>query len=386
MSKEVVIVGYGRSAIGRAVRGTLANEHPVEFASQVLKGVLKKVDKLDPKDIDDVIVGCSFPQEAQGLNLARVISQRADIPDNVPAQTVNRFCSSGLQTIATAANAIAADQADIIVAGGVESTSQVPMAFDLAGLDTWLLQNKPGVYMPMGDTAEVVASLKKISRERMDQFAIDSHNKAAKAQKEGLFDNEIIPVTYGDIEGKPHTFSKDECVRNNMTMKDLEQLSPAFKDDGGTVTAGTSSPLNDGASFVILMSLDKAKELGIKPIAKFVGFQVVGLDPTVMGLGPVHAIPKVLKKANLTIEDMDVIELNEAFASQAIACIEELNLNVEKVNPRGGAIALGHPLGATGAILTCKALNYLEDTGGKYGMVSMCIGGGMGAAGIFEKL
>ncbi|MBV7389145.1 thiolase family protein [Enterococcus alishanensis] len=386
MTREAVIVGYGRSPVGKAVRGTLADEHPVEYAAEVLNGVLKKVENLDPSEIDDIIVGCAMPQESQGMNMARVISQRAGIPDSVSAQTVNRFCSSGLQTIATGANAIIANQSDIIVAGGVESMSLVPMGFEFAGIDPWVMDNKPGVYASMGLTAENVAVKDDVNREDMDQFALESHHKAQKAQEAGLFKKEIIPVTYGDIEGNPHIFSDDESIRYNLTLDDLAGLGPAFQEDGGTVTAGTSSPLNDGAAFVILMERSVAEEKGIKPIAKFVGFQVAGLDALLMGEGPIYAIPKVMERTGLSLDDMDIIELNEAFGSQSLACIRELELDVNKVNPRGGAIALGHPLGATGAILTCKALSYLEDTDGKYGLVSMCIGGGMGAAGIFEMI
>lgn len=383
--QEVVIVGYGRSAVARSLKGALANEHPVDFAAEVLQGVLNKVPTLDKELIDDIIVGCAIPEDVQGLNVARVIASRADIPDSVPAQTVNRFCSSGLQTIATGANAIMANQADIIVAGGVETMSGVPMSFDMSAINATLMKEKPQVYVPMGMTAEYVADKYGVTREQMDEFAIDSHKKAAAAQEANVFDREIIPVTYGDIEGNPLTFKEDEGVRGNQTMEELAQLGPAFKEDNGKVTAGNSSPLSDGAAFVVMMSAEKAEELGLKPIAKFKGFAVAGLDPLFMGMGPVYAIPKVLERTGLSLDDMDAIELNEAFAAQAIACINELNLPKEKVNPRGGAMALGHPLGATGSILTCKLLSYLEDTNGKYGMVSMCIGGGMGAAGIFEK-
>lgn len=385
-TKDAVIVAYGRSAVGRSLKGALTNEHPVDYAAEVLTGVLNKVPQLDVNDIDDVMVGCALPEDVQGLNVARMISQRANLPDSVPAQTINRFCSSGIQTIATGANAIMANQADIIVAGGVESMSQVPMSFDMAGINPTLRAEKPQDYMPMGLTAEVVAEKFQVPREKMDEFAMHSHHKAAAAQEAHAFDDQIIPVHYGDIEGHTKVFDKDEGVRGNLTMDQLAALPPAFKEDGGQVTAGTSSPLSDGTAFVILMSADKAAELGVKPIARFVGYAVAGVNPAVMGLGPIYAAPKVMARTGLTIDDMDSIELNEAFASQSLVCIDKLNLPVDKVNPRGGALALGHPLGATGAILTCKILSYLQATGGRYGLVTMCIGGGMGAAGIYEMI
>lgn len=384
--KDVVVVAYGRSPIGRGVKGTLASEVPTKFSAEVLQGVLARVPQLDPEMIDDVIVGCATPEDVQGLNVARVICQRADIPDRVPAQTVNRFCSSGLQSIAIGANAIMADQADIIIAGGVESMSMLRMDIvDVTAVDQYLFRNKPAVYTPMGMTAELVAENFEVAREDMDKFALNSELKAEAAQKAGAFKKEIIPVTYLDNEGKEHIFSEDECIRVSP-LEALAELRPAFKTNDGYCTAANSSPTADGAAFVVLMSADKAKELDIKPIAKFLGYQVEGLFPSIMGMGPVHAVPKLLDKLEMSIDDFDVIELNEAFAAQSLPCIEQLEMNPDKVNPRGGAIALGHPLGATGAILTCKALSYLEDTNGKYGLVTMCIGGGMGAAGAFELL
>ena len=386
MIKEAVIVAYGRSAIGKAGKGALRVENPTDTAAYVLEGVLRKVPTLRPEMIDDLIVGCARPEGVQGANTARIIGQRAKLPDCVSGQTVNRFCASGLQAIAAGANAIMAGQAEIIVAGGIESMSAVPMGGTKAeNKNAWLVENRPDVYMSMGLTAENVAEKYSVTREEMDQLAVESHAKAAKAQIQGAFTKEIIAVPALDGEGNKISFANDEGVRGGTTLEKLTTLKPCFKEDG-RVTAATSSQVSDGAGFVILMSRTRAEELGIRPIARFVAFAVAGVEPGLMGIGPMYAVPKVMKRAELTVTDMDVIEINEAFAAQAIPCIRELGMDVSKVNPRGGAIALGHPLGATGAILTCKALSYLEDTDGKYGLVTMCIGGGMGAAAILEMV
>lgn len=384
--RDVVIVGYGRSAIGRAGKGSLANEYPTRFAAEVLNGVLDRVQGLEAEQIDDVIVGCAKHEIMQGKNMARVICQVAGIPDCVPAQTINRFCASGLQSVATGANAIMAGQAEIIVAGGVESMSMLPMnVSDPRSHDPALQKENPAVYTPMGITAENVAKRYGITRTMMDEFSLKSQQKAAKARAEGLFRKEIIPVTYTDPEGVRKQLMDDECIRANTTLEKMAALQPVFC-EGGTVTAGNSSGTSDGAAFLVLMSAEKAKNLGIKPIAKFLGFTASGVDPKYMGIGPIAAVPKLLEQLEMGVEQFDVIELNEAFAAQAIPCIHELGFPEEKVNPRGGAIAMGHPLGATGAILLCKAISYLEDMGGKYGLITMCIGGGMGAAGAIEML
>jgi len=389
--KDAVIVAYGRSPIGRATKGTLVNEYPVKLATEVLLGVLDKVPNLPLNEIDDVIVGCSTPEDVQGLNMARIIVIRAglerpELTDEVCGVTVSRFCSSGLQSIAFAANEIMADQADIIVAGGVESMSMCPMTvLDLTALDPKIFKERAACYLAMGTTAEVLTDMFDVPREEMDKFALRSHQRASKAQKEGAFKKEIIPVTYTDKDGNIDIMKEDECVKHDTSYEEMAKLPAAFKENG-SVTAGNSSPMNDGVGFVVMMSADKAAELGIKPIAKFLGYAVAGVSQEMMGIGPVYAVPKLLNRIGMEIDQFDVIELNEAFAVQSLICIDQLGLDPEKVNPRGGAIALGHPLGATGAILTCKALSYLQDTGGKYGLITMCIGAGMGAAGAIEML
>ena len=391
--REAVIVAYGRSAVGRAKRGTLKDTRPEAYASQILKGVLAKVPQLNPADIDDVILGCAFQEAEQGNNVSRYIMLKAGIPQSVPAQSVNRFCSSGLQAIAMGANSIMAGQADIILAGGVETMSMIAMGGGLATTEVGLASENPKAYTQMGITAENIAKKYDISREDQDKFAVLSHNRAEEAQKAGKFDEEIIPVeavktrvVNGKVEKYTEVFDKDEGIRYGMTYEAAAKLKPAFVPKVGTVTAANASQMNDAAAAVVIMSAEKAKELGLKPIAKFRSFAVAGCEPELMGMGPVYAIPKALKIAGLTMDDINVFELNEAFASQALACVRELHIEnrMDDINPLGGGIALGHPLGCTGAFLTCKLLGELKRRGQKYGIVSMCIGGGMGAAGIFE--
>ena len=385
MNREVVIVAYGRTPTGRARKGGLAHTHPVDYAAQALKGVLARVPQLPPEQIDDVIVGCAMPRNQLDMNTARLIVNRAELPDCVPAQTINRFCSSSLQAVATAANAILAGAQDVVVAGGVESMTNCFAPYSEDYMNKWLAENYIGAYMSMGETAERVAETYGITREMMDQMAVESHAKADAAQKAGKLAPSIIPVEALDAEGNTFIFSEDDGIRPGTSLESLAGLKTPFRPDG-RVTAGTSSQTTDAASFAVLMSAEKAEKLGIKPIARFVRFEVTGCDATLMGMGPAYAIPKVMEKSGLSIADMDVIELNEAFASQALACINELKLPYDKVNPYGGAMALGHPMGATGVFLLGKALDYLQDTEGKYALVSMCIGGGMGAAAIFERV
>lgn len=393
--QDAYIVAYGRSAIGKGkANGTLANDRPDDIAAEVLKGVIDRVDgDFDPALIEDVIVGCAFPEGIQGMNFARTIALRAGLPYSVAGQTVNRYCSSGLQTIAIAANAIMAGQSEVLVAGGVEFMSSVPMGGNEVTNNPTLQAEDSGVSYPMGLTAENVATKYNVTREDQDEFGVQSHQRAHAAQTEGRFDDEIIPVTTHKVEYtkngpqvKEVKFDKDEGIRPESTTETLGKLRTIFKADG-SVTAGTSSQVSDGASFVVIMSGEKVKELGMKPIARFVGYKAVGIDPKYMGIGPAYAIPEVLELTGLKLEDLDLIELNEAFASQALASIRELGINTNITNVNGGAIALGHPLGATGAVLTSRLLAEMgKRKGSKYGMVSMCIGAGMGAAGIFEYI
>lgn len=388
MSKQlqnVVVVAYGRSAIARSgKKGALRQLHPVEMAGTVLAETLKKLPQLDPALIEDVILGCAIPEAKQGLNPGRLVAAAAGLPECVPGMTVDRFCSSGLQSIAIAAAQIECGMNEVLVAGGLESMTALPMSIDRsADVSPKLMETAPASYMPMGLTAENVAERYGVTREEMDAFAVESHRKAAAAQAAGKFADEIIPLPGVDEAGSPIVFDRDQGIRPGTSMESLAGLKPCFKPDG-VVTAATSSQTSDGAAFVVLMSDRKALELGIKPIARFRGFAVAGCEAAYMGLGPIYAVPEVMKKTGLTTAQMDVIELNEAFAAQAIPCIKELGLDPARVNPNGGAIALGHPMGATGAYLTCKALNELRRTGGRYALVTMCIGGGMGAAGIYE--
>lgn len=388
MSREAVIVGYGRSAVCRAFKGSFKDIHPVEYSAQVLKGVVESVKGLNPEDIEDVIMGCAVQHKTTSMNIAKNVVQRAQLPVSVAGHSINRFCASGLQAIATASNAIAANQGDVIIAGGVEDMSDTFEPYPVEYQDAWLNEYDPGAYMGMGLTAENIVRKYGISREEMDRMAMESHCKAAAAQAEGKLSPSIIPVVIRDEEGNEKSVMQDEGIRPSTSMEKLASLSPCFipAEEGGTVTAATSSQTSDAAAFVVLMEKEKALRSGIRPVARLVSFAVAGCDNTMMGLGPVFAVPKALERAGLTMDDMNVIELNEAFAAQAIACIRELRMDPAKVNPYGGAMALGHPMGATGAFLSCKALDYLKDTSGRYALVTMCIGGGMGAAGIFELL
>lgn len=383
--RDAVIVAYGRSAYAKAFKGSFANCHPVEYAAQVLKGVLEKVPGVVEAGIDDFVVGCAMPFGVTGRNVAKLILQRAELPDSIPAVTVNRFCSSGLQTLSIAANAIRCGEIDIAVAGGVESMTKASEVPNESTVDPWLVEHRPGVYAAMGVTAENVAQKYQISREDMDLFSCESHQKAAAAWDENFFAEQIVPVEVTMIDGSTKIVAQDEGIRRDTTIEKLSALKPCFLENG-QVTAGNSSQMTDGAGFVVLMAMEKAEQLGLKPIARLVQFAVAGVPAELMGIGPIAAVPKVMERSGLSLADMDVIELNEAFASQSLACIRELNLDQQKVNPVGGAIALGHPLGASGAMLVCKALTWLQKHNGRYGLVTMCIGGGQGAAGILELL
>lgn len=391
--REVVIVAANRTPVGKAKKGTLKDFRPDDMAAAVISDLLKRVPQVKPEEIEDVILGCAMPEAEQGMNVARVAAIRAGLPIDVPGVTVNRFCSSGLQSIAMAAERIMCGFADIIIAGGTETMSLLPMGGNKVVPNPYLVENHPGFYLSMGLTAENVAAKYNISREAQDQFSYNSHKKAVAAIKEGKFKDEIVPLQVetdsinekGKRVSKTITFDADEGPRADTTVEGLAKLKPAFK-MGGTVTAGNASQMNDGASALLVMSREKADELGIKPIAKFISFATHGVAPEEMGIGPVKAIPKALKLAKLELKDIDLIELNEAFAAQSLAVMQELGLDSEKVNVNGGAIALGHPLGCTGSKLTTSLLYEMKRRGAKYGMVSMCVGGGQGAAGIFENI
>jgi acetyl-CoA acyltransferase len=390
--REAVIVSSVRTAVGKAYKGTLRATRPDDLAATAIKGALERVPQVDPKEIEDVIIGCAMPEAEQGMNVARIASLRAGLPVECSAMTINRFCSSGLQAISLAADSIASGRAEIAVAGGVESMTMIPMGGHKVSANPWLISNYPDAYLSMGLTAERLAQRFHISREEADQFSLRSHQKALAAIQAGRFEDETVavPVSFTTPNGsKPKrveiTFKVDEGPRADTTLEALSNLKAAFHAKG-TVTAGNSSQMSDGAAAAVLMSADRAKQLGLKPLARLVAFATAGYKPEEMGLGPVFAIPKALKIAGLKLSDVEVFELNEAFAAQSLAVIKEAGLDPEKVNPNGGAIALGHPLGCTGAKLTATIVRELQRRKARYGVVTMCVGGGMGAAGVFENL
>lgn len=388
--KDPVIVAYGRSAVGKAPKGSLKYTRTESLAAQVMLGVLGKVPALPHDMIEDVIMGCAFPEAEQGLNMGRTASGLAGLPDSVAGMTINRFCASGVQTIATAHNAILADNIDVAIAGGAESMSLVPGGGNINCPEGHLMESNVGHYLSMGITAENVAQQYNISRKKQDAFALRSHQKAEYAQENSYFKDQIIPVQavrpLEDASGsETFTFEADEGVRKGSTLEAMAGLRTVFKKNG-TVTAGNSSQTSDGAGFVVMISREKANELGLRPIARVVAYASVGVPPGIMGIGPMYAIPKVLQKAGMTINDIGLIELNEAFASQSLACIEALDLPEENINVNGGAIALGHPLGGSGAVLTAKLLSELQRRKQSVGLVTMCVGGGMGAGIIYEIL
>jgi acetyl-CoA acyltransferase len=390
--KEVVIASSVRTAVGKAPKGALRLTRPDDLAAVAFKGALDRVPQVDRREIEDVVLGCATPEAEQGMNVARIASLRAGLPVEVSAITINRFCSSGLQAIAQAAEGIMAGRGEVMLAGGVESMSMIPMGGHKVSANPWLVGNYPDAYLSMGLTAERLAKRFGISRQEADEFSLNSHKKALAAVQAGRFEDEIVPVpvSFTTPNGsKPKrvdiVFKVDEGPRAETSMEALGGLRPAFHAKG-TVTAGNSSQTSDGAAAAVVMSADKAKQLGIKPLARFVAYATAGYKPEEMGLGPVFAIPKALKMAGLKLEDIAVIELNEAFAAQALSVIKEGGLDPAKVNPNGGAVALGHPLGCTGAKLTATLIRELKRRKARYGIVTMCIGGGMGAAGIFENI
>jgi acetyl-CoA acyltransferase len=390
--KEAVIVSAVRTAVGRAPRGSLRNTRPDDMAGWVVKEAMNRVPGLKPEEVEDVVIGCSFPEAEQGLNVARLINYIAGLPYTVPGQTVNRFCSSGLQAIAIGAEHIMCGFAEVIIGGGVESMSMVPMGGNKTVPNLRLIEKYPEGYTAMGVTAENVAIKFKISREDQDAFALKSHQKAAAAIQAGRFKDEIQPIKVktqevtedGQVKFREFVFDTDEGVRGDSTLEALSKLRPAFSTTG-SVTPGNASPLNDGAAATVILSKEKAKALGVKPLATFRSFAVAGVPPELMGIGPVEAIPKALKLAGVTLDQIDLFELNEAFASQALYCCRTLGLNMDKVNVNGGAIALGHALGNSGARLTTTLMHEMKRRNARYGVVSMCIGFGMGAAAVFER-
>ena len=396
--RDAVIVSSVRTPVGKAGRGALRSTRPDDLAAIAMQEAIRRVPGLDPKDIEDVILGCAMPEGEAGMNIARIASQRAGLPAEVPAITINRFCSSGLQAIAMAAERIMVGHADVILAGGAESMSMIPMGGNKVSPNPWLMDHYPDAYLSMGLTAENVAKKYGITREKADEFSLASHKKALAAIAAGKFKDEIVPVevqtTVVAAAANGHAakaktttalFEMDEGPRADTSMEALAKLKPAFHAHG-TTTAGNSSQTSDGAAAAIVMSAERAKALGAKPLARFLGFATAGVPAEIMGIGPAYAIPKVLKLTGLKLDQMEVIELNEAFAVQSLAVIQEAGIDPARVNPNGGAIALGHPLGCTGAKLTATILRELERRKARYGMVTMCIGGGMGAAGIFERV
>src|SRR5215211_352213 len=391
--RDAVIVSAVRTAVGKAPKGTLRTTRPDDMGGAVIQEALKRAAGVKPDEVEDVIMGCAMPEAEQGMNVARAAAIRAGLPVETSAMTINRFCSSGLQSIAIAADRIRTGAADVIVAGGLETMSLIPMGGHTIRPNPYLVEHYPDFYLNMGLATENVARKYEVSREEQDAFALQSHRRAQAALDEGKFKDEVVPlnVTFEELNEKGKkttrevTFTKDEGVRRDTSEEGLAKLRPAFHAKG-TITAGNSSQMSDGAAAVVVMSDERARQLSLKPLARFVAYATAGCPPEEMGIGPVHAIPKVLKVAGLKLEDIDVIELNEAFAAQSLAVIKTLGLDPERVNVNGGAIALGHPLGCTGAKLTATILRELERRGGRYGLVTMCVGGGMGAAGIFERL
>ncbi|MGB8511094.1 MAG: acetyl-CoA C-acyltransferase [Pyrinomonadaceae bacterium] len=391
--RDAVIVSAVRTAVGKAPKGTLKNTRPDEMGAAVIGEAIRRAEGLEMSEIEDVVMGCAMPEAEQGMNVARAAAIRAGLPVETSAMTVNRFCSSGLQSIAMASDRIRAGGAEVIVAGGLETMSMIPMGGHIIRPNPYLVEHYPDFYLNMGLATENVARKYEVTREEQDAFSAESHRRAAAAQDAGKFDDEVVPLTvaFEELDGKGRkvrreaTFDKDEGVRRDTSEESLSKLKPAFHIKG-TITAGNASQMSDGAAAAIVMSDERARALNLKPLARFVAYATAGCPPEEMGIGPVFAIPKVLKIAGLKLEDIDVIELNEAFAAQSLAVIKTLGLDPARVNVNGGAIALGHPLGCTGAKLTATILRELERRNGRYGMVTMCVGGGMGAAGIFERI
>lgn len=388
MTQRIVIASTARTPFTRAHKGELKDTRPDTMAAHVIKAAIDRVPGLKKEDIEDVVLGCAMPEAEQGMNVARISAMLAGLPETAAAMTVNRFCSSGLQSIATVAQAIKAGQYEVAIAGGTETMTMVPMGGNKVSANPEVMERYPEVYTSMGATAEKVAARFNVSREDQDAFAAASQMRATEAREKGVLKDEIAPITVTvfDESGKPRqmTVSDDTIIRADTTLEGLQKLKPAF-DAKGTVTAGNASPLTDGAAAAVVMSEAKAKALGVTPLGYFIDFVVAGVPPDIMGIGPVPAVRKLLAKNKLTVQDIDVFEVNEAFAAQSVYCLRELGIPAEKANPNGGAIAMGHPLGVSGTRMTGTLLRELKRRGGRYGVVTMCIGGGMGAAALFER-
>jgi len=389
--RKAVIVSAVRTALARAINGSLRNTRPEYTGSEVVKEAIRRSNGLRPEDIDDVVVGCAFPEAEMGMNLGRIIALKSGLPTHVPGMTINRYCSSGLDAIAVACQRVMCGFADVVVAAGVEHMSLVPMGGNKPLPDPELMRTMPEAYITMGLTAENVAQRFSISREKQDQFALESHRKAIRAIQDGRFEEQILPLHVADrtFENgvavcREKIFARDECVRFDTSLEALSRLRPIFR-AGGTVTAGNSCPINDGAAAVVVMSEERAHQLGLRPMASFRSYGVAGVDPDIMGIGPAEAVPKALRSAGMSLDQIDLIELNEAFASQSVYVVETLGIDMSKLNVNGGSIALGHPLGCTGVYLTVKLLYEMQRREASFGLVTMCIGGGMGAAAVFER-
>jgi len=389
--RKAVIVSAVRTALARAINGSLRNTRPEYTGSEVVKEAIRRSNGLKPEDIDDVVVGCAFPEAEMGMNLGRIIALKSGLPTHVPGMTINRYCSSGLDAIAVACQRVMCGFADVVVAAGVEHMSLVPMGGNKPLPDPELMRTMPEAYITMGLTAENVAQRFSISREKQDQFALESHRKAIRAIQDGRFEEQILPLHVADrtFENgvavcREKIFARDECVRFDTSLEALSRLRPIFR-AGGTVTAGNSCPINDGAAAVVVMSEERAHQLGLRPMASFRSYGVAGVDPDIMGIGPAEAVPKALRSAGMSLDQIDLIELNEAFASQSVYVVETLGIDMSKLNVNGGSIALGHPLGCTGVYLTVKLLYEMQRREASFGLVTMCIGGGMGAAAVFER-
>lgn len=387
-TRDVAVVSYARTPFGKADKGKLKDTRPDDMGAHAIEHALERADGIEPEDLEDVVLGCAFPEAEQGMNVARVAGQIAGLPDDVPGMTINRFCSSGTQSISIAAERIMTGAIDTAIAGGTESMSMIPMGGNTPSVNSELMQEKPEVYINMGNTAENVAERFDVSQERQDEFALQSHQRATEAWERGFLGDEVVPIETEVVDEDGHvqevTVEKDENIRPDTNLETLSGLPAVFR-EGGTVTPGNSSPLTDGAAAVVLMAAEKAEALGLEPLGYYRTMQVAGVPPEIMGVGPVPAVRQLMEHTGMSVDDIDLFELNEAFGSQSVYCAEELGIDHDKLNVNGGAIAVGHPLGVSGTRMAGTILRALEEEGGRYGVVTMCVGGGMGAAALFER-